>query len=172
MMGATRKVAMLAMWAGATIAQACPGSAVTGAADAASVGRPWLDGGFIYAFSPDIAANPQWVATFESACRRLLGTTALPCTPRSAAPDAPDYVYVISGGHDFSYIGRQGGCQVLSILSRNNPIIVAHEIKHALGWVHEQQHPDRDRYIEVDVDAVPARNPAEFRMREDRKSVV
>ena len=65
-----------------------------------------------------------------------------------------------------SYIGRQGGCQVLSILSRNNPIIVAHEIKHALGWVHEQQHPDRDRYIEVDVDAVPARNPAEFRMRD------
>ena len=60
---------------------------------------------------------------------------------------------MISGGHDFSYIGRQGGCQVLSILSRNNPIIVAHEIKHALGWVHEQHHPNRDRYIEVDLDA-------------------
>lgn len=164
-MGATRKVAILAMWAGATIAQACPGSAVTGAVDAAAVGRPWLGGGFVYAFSPDVAANPQRVATFESACRQLLGTTALPCTPRSAAPDAPDYVYVISGGHDFSYIGRQGGCQVLSILSWNNPIIVAHEIKHALGWVHEHQHPDRDRYIEVNLDAVPARNRAEFRVR-------
>lgn len=159
---------MLAMWAGATIAQACPGSPVTEAADAAAVGRPWLEGGFVYAFSPDVAASPERVATFESACRQLLGTTALPCTPRSVAPDAPDYVYVIDGGHDFSYIGRQGGCQVVSILSWNNPIIVAHEIKHALGWAHEQQHPERNRYIEIDLDAVPVRYRAEFRVRDLR----
>lgn len=165
-MGAICKVAMLAIWAGATLAQACPGSSASRTSDSAAVGQPWLGGKFVYAFSPGVAADPARVATFEAACRQLLGTTALPCTPRSAARDAPDYVYVIDGGHDFSHIGRQGGCQVLSILSWNNPIIVAHEIKHALGWAHEQQHPDRDRYIEVDFDAVPAQHRAEFRVRD------
>jgi hypothetical protein len=166
MTGATRKVAVLAMWAVATIAEACPGSPVSSASDATAVGQTWLGGRFVYAFSPDVAADPDRVATFEAGCRQLLETTALACTPRSAAPDAPDYVYVIDGGHDFSWIGRQGGCQVLSILSWNNPIIVAHEIKHALGWAHEQQHPDRNHHIEVDFDAVPARNRAEFRVRD------
>ena len=166
MTGAIRKVFLLSMWAGAAIAQACPESPAAGAFDTAAVGQPWLGGTFVYAFSPDVAAEPARVATFEAACRQLLETTALRCTRRSASPDAPDYVYVIDGGHDFSYIGRQGGCQVLSILTWNNPIIVAHEIKHALGWAHEQQHPDRNRHIRVDFDAVPVRHRAEFRVRD------
>jgi hypothetical protein len=154
------------MWAVATITQACPESSSSRSLDAADVGRPWIEGRFVYAFSPGIAANPVRVAVFDAACRQLLETTALACTRRSAAPDASDYVYVIDGGHDFSFIGRQGGCQELSIVSWNNAIVVAHEIKHALGWAHEQQHPDRNRHIEVDFEAVPVRHRAEFRERD------
>lgn len=165
-MKATCNVAFLAVCVWVTGAQACPGSNMPSASDAAVAGQRWLTGRFVYSFSPDVAADTGRVATFEEACQKLLGTTALRCTPRSEAPAAPDFVFVINGGHDFSYIGRQGGCQVLSILSWNNPIIVAHEIKHALGWAHEQQHPERDRYIEVDFEAVPARHRAEFRVRD------
>lgn len=153
---------------------ACPDAAPGGMlAEAGNVapspprpGQPWLDDRFVYDFSPEVAANPDRVAAFERACNLLLDSTALRCARRSTAPDAVDYVLVIAGGHDFSHVGRQGGCQVLSILTWNNPIVVAHEIKHALGWAHEQQHPDRDRYIEVLIDDVPPRHRAEFEIRD------
>jgi hypothetical protein len=132
---------------------------------ASIAGRPWINHRFVYEFSPEVAAEPSRVSTFESACSQLLESTALNCSPRSAAPEDPDYVYVIDGRHDFSYIGRQGGCQVLSILTWSNPMVVAHEIKHALGWAHEQQHPDRDRYLDVDFAAIPQRHRAEFEVR-------
>ena len=109
-----------------------------------------------------MAADPAKVAAFESACAQLLDTTALRCTPRALAPDVPDYVYVDDGNHDFSFVGRQGGCQLLSILTWSNPVVVAHEIKHTLGWAHEQQHPDRDRHIEVFFDAIDPANRPEF----------
>jgi len=144
---------------------ACPGSFLN-SAQPEQAGQKWLGGQFVYAFGPEVSIDPARIDVFESACRALLDTTALRCAPRELAPDAPDYVYVVAGGHDFSYVGRQGGCQLLSILSWNNPIVVAHEIKHALGWAHEQQHPDRERFIEVDFDAVPQRHQAEFRVRD------
>jgi hypothetical protein len=131
----------------------------------ASIGRPWSGGRFVYVLDSEVAADAAKVATFEWACEQLLGATALRCTPRSAEPEAKDYVYVIDGGHDFSYIGRQGGCQVLSIVTWSNPIVVAHEIKHALGWAHEQQHPDRDRYLDVDFDAIESVHRAAFEVQ-------
>jgi len=129
-------------------------------------GKPWLNGRFVYEFSPEVANNPLMTATFESACNLLLSGTALQCTPRSAAPHDEDFVLVVNGTHDFSFVGRQGGCQLLSILSWHNTMVVAHEIKHALGWAHEQQHPERDRYIDVFLDSIPGEYHAEFRIRE------
>lgn len=129
-------------------------------------GQPWLNGRFVYEYSPEVAGDPSRADTFESACKQLLSGAALKCTPRSAAPHDEDYVYVVSGSHDFSYVGRQGGCQLLSILSWHNPMVVAHEIKHALGWAHEQQHPDRDSHIDVFVDSIPRQYHAEFQIRE------
>ena len=131
-----------------------------------TAGNPWLNGRFVYEFSPGVAEDASMAATFESACKLLLSGSALQCTPRAAAPEDTDYVYVVDGAHDFSFVGRQGGCQLLSILSWHNPMVVAHEIKHALGWAHEQQHPDRDRYIDVFPDAIPAQYQAEFQVRE------
>ena len=133
---------------------------------AGTAGKPWLNGRFVYEFSAAVAENASWVSTFESACELLLDGSALKCTPRSAVPHTEDFVYVVNGAHDFSYVGRQGGCQLLSILSWHNPMVVAHEIKHALGWAHEQQHPDRDLYIDVSLDSIPRQYHAEFQVRD------
>lgn len=50
----------------------------------------------------------------------------------------------------YSYIGRQGGAQNVSIGQKCQVKgVIMHELIHALGRWHEQSRPDRDRYIRV-----------------------
>lgn len=125
-------------------------------------GLPWANGRFVYEFSPEVLKDTRKVAAFEAACSRLLEGTALRCVPRAQAASDRDYVLVAEGGCDCSFVGRQGGKQLLSILIWDNPIIISHEIKHALGWGHEQQHPQRDRYVAVLLENIPPGNRADF----------
>jgi len=61
----------------------------------------------------------------------------------------PDYLLFIptSGTTCSSYVGRQGGAQVISLASRCNTMSTAHEIGHSLGLWHEQSRMDRDAFI-------------------------
>jgi len=54
-----------------------------------------------------------------------------------------------------SYVGRQGGSQVVSLEDECfNPRIVKHELMHAIGFYHEQSRTDRDDYVVVHFDNV------------------
>jgi hypothetical protein len=120
-------------------------------------GLPWANGRFVYEFSPGVQQDPKKTEAFEAACQRLVHNTALQCVRHSdhVAMNDPDYVYVVDGAGDFSYVGRQGGKQLLGILIWNNPNIISHEIKHALGWEHEQQHLKQDQYVIVLFENIP-----------------
>ncbi|XP_063052443.1 high choriolytic enzyme 1-like [Engraulis encrasicolus] len=62
-----------------------------------------------------------------------------------------DYIYIRSDNGCYSYIGRLGNGQTVS-LSRNGCIYhntVQHELLHALGFNHEQTRSDRDNHIQV-----------------------
>jgi len=49
-----------------------------------------------------------------------------------------------------SYVGRHFKHQMLSLANRcEGSYIPLHEAMHALGWLHEQQRPDRDQYVKV-----------------------
>ena len=48
-----------------------------------------------------------------------------------------------------SYLGKMGGHQPLWLAPNCGPAEIAHEIMHALGFMHEQNRADRDRYIAV-----------------------
>ncbi len=118
---------------------------------------PWANGRFLYEFSPQVQQDAEKTEAFENACKQLLANTALKCVNRLQADALSDrdYVYVVAKGSNYSYIGRQGGKQLLSILNWNNPYKISHEIKHALGWGHEHQQPKRNQYVDILFENIP-----------------
>ena len=61
------------------------------------------------------------------------------------------YISVIPGSGCWSFVGRIGGRQELSLTSCGcfSKGTIQHEFMHAIGMSHEQTCPDRDRYIRI-----------------------
>lgn len=68
-----------------------------------------------------------------------------------------DFVHIQSStDRNNSPVGRQGGRQVINIVSWGSQVAMAHELGHTLGLVHEQSRPDRrrDGFVEVNYNNV------------------
>ncbi|XP_056877797.1 hatching enzyme 1.2-like [Takifugu flavidus] len=76
-----------------------------------------------------------------------------------------DYIYFTSRNGCWSYIGRQGGRQYIS-LQRPGCVssgVVHHEILHALGFHHEQSRSDRDRFVTINYANIQPGRQSNFR---------
>jgi len=60
-----------------------------------------------------------------------------------------DYVTFFAGDGCWSYVGRRGGMQQISIAAGCPTGTVVHEIFHALGMWHEQSRLDRDTHVSI-----------------------
>nr|QNH72399.1 toxin candidate TRINITY_DN16138_c0_g1_i1 [Ceriantheomorphe brasiliensis] len=75
-----------------------------------------------------------------------------------------DYINIFSGQGCYSPIGRQGGKQPLS-LGSNCDVRghVIHELMHAVGFLHEQNRPDRDKYVKILWDNIKTKMTHQFK---------
>ncbi|XP_031756321.1 embryonic protein UVS.2 isoform X1 [Xenopus tropicalis] len=75
----------------------------------------------------------------------------LTCVQFVPYTDEDDYVNITSGDGCWSYMGRQGGAQVVSVEKGycTSEGTTMHELNHALGFVHEHSRSDRDNYVNI-----------------------
>eukprot|EP00079_Xenopus_tropicalis_P015538 XP_004913426.1 PREDICTED: astacin-like metalloendopeptidase isoform X2 [Xenopus tropicalis] len=75
----------------------------------------------------------------------------LTCVQFVPYTDEDDYVAIKSANGCWSYMGRQGGAQVVSVEKGycTSEGTTMHELNHALGFVHEQSRSDRDNYVNI-----------------------
>ncbi|XP_062405956.1 hatching enzyme 1.2-like isoform X1 [Sardina pilchardus] len=87
-------------------------------------------------------------ATIERGLQSFAQSTCIRFVRRSRQRD---YVYIQSRGGCWSYVGRRGGGQIVSLARRGCVYhqVVQHELLHALGFNHEQTRSDRDRYVRI-----------------------
>lgn len=107
----------------------------------------WPDGVIPYEVDPDLP-NPVRVA---EARRIIEETTTLLLVERTSenAEQYPDYVRIIDAGGCWSYVGRRGSKQDLSIGVRCSVGNLVHEFFHTAGFWHTQSREDRDAFVRI-----------------------
>ncbi len=76
-------------------------------------------------------------------------------------------VFEESQGSCKSYVGFVGGAQPIWIAPNCGPAEIAHEILHALGFVHEQNRSDRDQFVEIFWDQIEKEHRLNFEILPD-----
>lgn len=104
----------------------------------------WPNGQLIFQFENGLSANRQQV--FRNACALWERVSNVRCVQRNGQND---FVLVQAANVNQATVGVIGGQQVFQIFNWNNQFIVAHELAHAFGFLHEQSRSDRDRWVTI-----------------------
>lgn len=128
-------------------------------------GARWDNGIIPFKFSTDLASNCQYkildaMGTWQQGTQLKF----IEVTSENSA-QYKDYIYftLSRSNNSSSYVGRQGGVQVIKINYKCKKMAVVHEIGHALGLWHEQSRADRDRYIKIIWDNIAKEHRFNFK---------
>ncbi|HVH41243.1 MAG TPA: M12 family metallopeptidase [Labilithrix sp.] len=124
-----------------------PESDLQGIASTATAIAHWPSGVIPYEVDPTIAD----LGRFTSAVNHWHLKTGIRFIERTTEVD---YVRVIADIGCYSYVGRVGGPQKLSIGTDCNVGQIVHEIGHAVGLWHEHSRSDRDNHIQIHLENV------------------
>jgi len=113
----------------------------------------WPNASVPYEISP--AFNQDHRARIAAAMNEFHMYSCIRFVPRTASDT--DYVNIIDGTHCYSYVGRIGGAQDLSLNINSGCVqhgTIVHEMMHALGFEHEHQRPDRDEFVTINYENI------------------
>lgn len=113
----------------------------------------WENGIVPYEIDPAANYSDYTLNQIQTAIEMINSQTNVCIIPRT---NETAYVKIINGGGCWSYVGKIGGMQELSIREPgcNLAGTIAHEFLHALGIFHEQSREDRNDYITVYYDNI------------------
>ncbi|WP_374354396.1 M12 family metallopeptidase [Chitinimonas sp.] len=107
--------------------------------------RVWPNNTVVYMFDPSLSKAKR--DAIAAGMQLISSKTAVRFAERGSEAN---FVRFVSEDGCWSYVGMNGGEQKISIGDGCERVgTVAHEITHALGWMHEQMRPDRDNYVRV-----------------------
>lgn len=113
--------------------------------ESAANGTRWTAGTVYYTFHPAVTASHRQAWRDAAAAWRA----AVPSLTFTEGTGNGNYVYVQNSNGNSSWVGMIGGRQEMDIRDWNYKFIIAHEIGHALGLIHEHCRSDRNSYINV-----------------------
>ncbi len=104
----------------------------------------WQNGIVPYEFDPNVQAWQQTAMLDAMAVWESVANVDF--VPRNGQSD---YLKIRDANENSSQVGKQGGGQTVNIYNWNYPMVMCHELAHALGFYHEQSRPDRDNYVRI-----------------------
>ncbi|GEM48477.1 M12 family metallopeptidase [Deinococcus cellulosilyticus] len=111
----------------------------------ANTGGLWPSARIPYVFASNVSSTVR--SHVQSAINTYNTYTKVRIVPRASERN---YVRVIVDNGCYSYVGRIGGAQSLSLSTGGCGVAGAiHEFGHALGLWHEQSRKDRDQYVTI-----------------------
>jgi hypothetical protein len=112
----------------------------------------WPDGIVYYTIASSVTEARRNV--IQDAMDHWTENSCITFVERTTEADYVEFIQPASGCS--SPVGRQGGKQNIRLSQGCSFGSAVHEIMHTLGFWHEQSRPDRDSWIDIDLDKVQA----------------